>query len=120
MILFVNENFPKASTLFLRKAGYHVISVQETMHGSSDELVLAKAHKESLILLTFDRDYGELIYKDLLPVPLGLIYFRLANYLPLDAANIFLKLVENKELQLEGFFTIVEDDKIRQRKLPNN
>ena len=63
MKFLANENFPFPSIKFLREKGFEVISISEELSGVSDEEVLQKASLENLIILTFDRDYGELIFK---------------------------------------------------------
>ena len=62
-MFLANENFPRPCTLILRDNGYQVKSIQEDYQGISDEDVIKIALNEKLIILTFDRDYGELIFK---------------------------------------------------------
>jgi predicted nuclease of predicted toxin-antitoxin system len=62
MNFLANENFPLFSIRLLRTAGYNVASVIEDTPGAKDHDVLKRAQKEARILLTFDRDYGELVY----------------------------------------------------------
>jgi predicted nuclease of predicted toxin-antitoxin system len=62
-MFLANENFPRPSTDLLRENGFHVVSIQEKSAGASDEAVLQKAIEQDLIILTFDRDYGELIFR---------------------------------------------------------
>ena len=63
MFFLANENFPLTSIRILRDAGYNVESVLEKNPGAKDSEVLKEAKKEKRVILTFDRDYGELIYK---------------------------------------------------------
>ena len=93
MNFLANENFPLASIRLLRDAGYKVISVIEETPGAKDIEVLKRANQEKLIILTFDRDYGELIYKYKLPVPYGLLYFRFAPETPEDPGRILLRIL---------------------------
>ncbi|MGK7926452.1 MAG: DUF5615 family PIN-like protein [Spirulina sp.] len=63
MQFLANENFPRMSILRLRELGYNVASCSEDAPEAPDEDVLARAVREERFLLTFDRDYGELIYR---------------------------------------------------------
>lgn len=111
MKLLCDENVPVASTHLLRQQGYEVESVSETMFGSADSLILHKAATEQSLILTHDRDYGELLYKHQLPKPLGIIYFKQQPLTPTESAELFLKLT----LPIIGYYTTVERDRIRQR-----
>jgi predicted nuclease of predicted toxin-antitoxin system len=63
MRFLTDENFPQASVHRLREAGHDVFDVTERMPGATDLEVLGCAAEGARILLTFDRDYGELIYR---------------------------------------------------------
>lgn len=62
MRFLANENFPLPSVRLLRSAGHDVLSITEESPGISDDRILTRAVAEERIILTFDRDYGELIY----------------------------------------------------------
>jgi predicted nuclease of predicted toxin-antitoxin system len=117
MIFLANENFPFPSIRLLRDSSYRVISIIEEMPGVKDRDVLKKANQENLIILTFDRDYGELIYRYNLPVPYGLLYFRFDPDTPEEPAIILLNILHENHLPLISMFTTVERDRIRQRPL---
>jgi predicted nuclease of predicted toxin-antitoxin system len=53
-------------------------------HGLTDTQVLAIAHAESRILITDDRDFGELVFR-LGHSHAGVIYLRLGSYADLDS-----------------------------------
>ncbi|MFM7023432.1 MAG: DUF5615 family PIN-like protein [Flavobacteriales bacterium] len=116
MKLLANENIPLGSIKLLREQGYDVLSIAESDFGISDEQVLKMAHDTGRIILTFDRDYGTLVYKYRQTVPLGVVYFRFFPAHPTQMADVFLNLIQNK-IVLENKFTVVEADKIRQRNL---
>jgi predicted nuclease of predicted toxin-antitoxin system len=115
-----NENFPLLSVQNLRKAGYDVVAISENSPGIEDREVLAWALSEQRIILTFDRDYGELVYKSALSPPSGVIYLRYQPQNPSEPAEQLLTLLRRKELQFEGRFTVVERDQLRQRPLSNH
>jgi predicted nuclease of predicted toxin-antitoxin system len=60
--LLANENVPALMVAELRRSGVHVESVSETMPANSDRMVIAHAAAQGLWILTFDRDYGELVF----------------------------------------------------------
>jgi predicted nuclease of predicted toxin-antitoxin system len=115
MKLLANENFPLPSFYFIQNSGLEIESITLLSPGISDLEVLEKAVVDNQIILTFDRDYGELIYKNQLPKPLGIVFFRLQPVNPLEVGEIFLDLIRNTDIHLSGMFTTIERNKIRQR-----
>jgi hypothetical protein len=68
--LLLNENFPAPATADLRAAGLDIVAVSECCSGWDDVRVMALAVEEQRWLITFDRDYGELVYlRGLTPPP---------------------------------------------------
>jgi predicted nuclease of predicted toxin-antitoxin system len=117
MDFLANENFPLLSVRLLREAGHRVVSIIQEAPGSKDEDILKRAHRERLILLTFDRDYGELIYRHQDFPPAGVVYFRFAPATPSEPAEILNSIMASSDLSVIGKFTIVERGRIRQRSL---
>ncbi|HSA32291.1 MAG TPA: DUF5615 family PIN-like protein [bacterium] len=101
----------------LRDAGHDVLSVAEDMAGAEDRAILSLAAKEKRTILTFDADYGELIYQKRMAVPAGLVFLRFMPKNPGEPAKILLMLLEKARTELEGHFTVLERDRIRQRPL---
>lgn len=116
MRFLANENIPRASILRLRTAGHEVASVREDRPGSTDEEVLARGANEGWIILTFDRDYGTLIFHQSLLAPAGIIYFRYQGPAPEEPAEQVLRLIGTHTL--ERMFTTVDRKHVRQRPLP--
>ncbi len=117
MKFLANENIPLGSVYVLRRAGHRVLSISEEHAGMKDVDVLKRAVKDKSIILTFDRDYGELIFRHPRSVPEGLIYFRFAPATPEVPALILLKILKQKDIHLFKHFTIIEEGRIRQRTL---
>lgn len=114
-MFLANENFPRPSILLLRAKGYIVESIQEKYQGISDEKVLQIAQESKLIILTFDKDYGELIFRYASSNPPSVIFFREKGGNPLYAGQILLTLLIESELSFSNSFTVIEDKSIRQR-----
>src|SRR6266699_58426 len=87
MKFLLDENIDARLLPFLQELGHDVTSVaKDYFYGLFDEDVLAMAHQEHRILITNDRDFGELIFRQQLPHS-GIILFRLTPY----DANIHLR-----------------------------
>jgi hypothetical protein len=115
LIFLADENFPKSSIFYLRNKGCKVRSIKEEHSGIDDETVLKIAHQEKLVLLTFDRDYSKLIYKEKIFLPKGLVFFRM----PLKIgeadlpAKLLLNFIREEKTNFENKFIVVQSDKIR-------
>ena len=118
MRILADENFPAASVELLRAAGHDVLAAGEGASGAADEVHLQRAADERRIILTFDRDFGALIFRSQLPPPSGVIYFRMIPGTPIEPALLVKALIERRDLTLEGRFTVVDRERIRQRPLP--
>lgn len=115
MEFLANENFPAPSIKLLRNSGYTVRSVSEENWGIADRQVVETASINDLVILTFDSDYGELIYKYGLKDPPAVIYFRYRGTEPEFSGQQLLLLLKKGELNFNGHFTVIEEQKIRQR-----
>ena len=117
MKFLANENIPLDSVHLLRRAGHHVESILEDHPGMKDIDVLKRALRSKSIILTFDRDYGELIFKYPKLIPEGLVYFRFDPVTPDQPAIILINITKEKDITLFRHFTVIEEDRIRQRAL---
>jgi len=116
LIMFLaNENFPRPSTILLRENGIIVRSIQEEFPGISDLDVINIAIQQKLIILTFDSDYGEIIFRHANNNPPAVIYFREKGNQPEFAASSLLSVLSNPKIVLAGSFTVIEPSNIRQR-----
>ena len=112
-----DENIPIASIRLLQQAGIGVMAVGECCQGCDDEQVIDIAHKENRGLLTFDSDFGELIFRRNLPCPPAVVYNRFVPQSPEEPATAILNLLESIE-SIEGHFIVLDRDSFRRRKLP--
>ncbi|WKZ65721.1 MAG: DUF5615 family PIN-like protein [Flavobacteriales bacterium] len=114
MHFLANENFPAPGIALLRSAGYDLTSIRETAPGVSDHVVIAMARTESRVILTFDKDYGEIIFKEGIENPPAVVFFRHRGKDPLAAATLLLDLLAQGTAIL-GRFTVIEEGGLRQR-----
>ena len=116
MKFLANENFPAPSIKILRAAGLDVVSISEMSPGISDLEVVRKAKVDNSIILTFDKDYGEIIFKHESKSPPPVIFFRYKGDHPEYVAQSLLSLLKTKGISVENIFTVIEQGSIRQRK----
>ena len=62
MRLLANENIPLSAVEALRSCGHDVMWIREKAPGISDIEVMRLGHLEERILITFDKDFGELAF----------------------------------------------------------
>ncbi|HET7460212.1 MAG TPA: DUF5615 family PIN-like protein [Longimicrobium sp.] len=115
--LLADENIPLEAVARLRAAGYDSVSMSEVAPRSPDVEVLRLACESERVLVTFDRDFGELIYRDLAPLPPGVIYLRLPDHSPTVLASTLLVFLDDPAAVVVGRFTVLTTDTVRQRSL---
>lgn len=115
--LLANENWPRPALLALRAAGLDVQAVAERMPGASDAAVLRHAAVEGRWVLTFDRDYGELVFARAVPPPRAIVYLRQGAYPPDWPARAVLELLSRADW-VEGHLVVVSGRAVRRRPLP--
>jgi predicted nuclease of predicted toxin-antitoxin system len=100
----------------LRDDGYFVWYVTEMAPSISDDKVLRIANKESAPLITSDKDFGELVFRQHL-VSYGVILVRLSGLNTELKANIVSSTIINHENEILGNFTVISPSRIRIRKI---
>lgn len=118
MRFLANENIPLTVVRFLQNNGKDVVWVGDVSRGATDDSVLGRAETEGRVILTFDRDYGELVFLHGKgrKVP-GVIYFRFFPDNPETFGRFVLHLLGLSDIHFEGMFTVVDPRGIRQRPL---
>ncbi len=116
MRLCANENLPEACIRKLRLDGHDVVWMYEVARGSSDQDVLEYAQRENRLLLTFDKDFGELVFNRGVGVSLGIILFRIAQPSALVVAERVAAILASRS-DWQGNFSVVDDRTIRMRPL---
>lgn len=78
MRFLVDESTGVKVSQFLESLGYNSKSAKENFRGSSDIEILKQARKENRILVTNDKDFGDLIFNQKLNTS-GIIFLRLRD-----------------------------------------
>ena len=79
MRLCANENIPEDCVIRLRQTGHDVLWIREAAPGMPDNAVLARALAEGRLLITFDKDFGELVFRRGAKASHGIVLFRTAQ-----------------------------------------
>lgn len=116
MKFLANENYPFPSIKILRTHGYDVKCIAEANFGITDTEVLDIAKIEDRIILTLDKDYGELIFKHKSTAPPAVIFYRYKGVTPEFAGTILIEILNNPDIDLTNIFTVIEQNNLRQRK----
>ena len=117
MHIVANENVSGAVIRELRRRGHDILSVKESMRSETDENVLARAQSEKRVVLTHDKDFGELAFRWGLASSCGVILLRLAGENPEQDNRRAVEAIESRA-DWAGHFSVVTDDRLRMRPLP--
>ena len=99
----------------LRSNGFDVVYILEKNQGADDKLILALANDDKRILLTRDKDFGELVFR-LKNAHHGVILIRLEGYKPHLKAGIVLSTITKHSNELINSFTVIQPNATRIRK----
>jgi len=117
MNLLANENFPLLAVDARRAAGHDVLWARTDMPGEADDVILERAQNEERLVLTFDKDFGELAFRYGLPATSGILLFRLQTQSPEHVQRRVLDTFAERD-DWTGHLFVVEEHRIRIRPLP--
>lgn len=100
----------------LRQDGHDVWYVAEMEPGIADEDILALANEGGSLLLTADKDFGELVFWQGHSMP-GIVLIRLAGVAPGRKAEIVASVIRERAGELLGAFTVIAPRLVRVRKV---
>lgn len=103
----------------LRQDGHDVRYVAEEVRSIPDEAVLDSSVQAGALLLTADKDFGELVYRQR-RVSSGVILIRLAGLSPERKAEIVAAAIRQHGIQLADDFAVVAPGTVRIRRRPAN
>lgn len=112
MRILANENIPRAAVEALRESGHDVAWVAEDAAGAEDSDVLKRATLEERIVLTLDKDFGELAFRYGLPATSGVILLR-TSVQSADVISQALMKALSAQVEWIAHFSVIEDDRVR-------
>ncbi len=96
----------------LRNKGYDVLYILELSPGKQDDVILSEANSQNRILLTQDKDFGELVFR-LQQIHSGVVLIRLHGIKPLEKAIIVTTALEKHLNELHNAFVVIQKNAVR-------
>jgi predicted nuclease of predicted toxin-antitoxin system len=114
MNLLADENVDRQIVERLRRDGHVLVYVAEMAPGTSDNDVLAEANRQGAVLVTSDKDFGELVYRQG-RIHAGVMLLRLAGLSPMAKAEIVSGVLRDRGAEIQDGFTVVSRRNVRIR-----
>jgi predicted nuclease of predicted toxin-antitoxin system len=112
MRILANENIPLIAVEALRENGHDVSWVRQDAPGSQDTTILERAQHEQRVILTFDKDFGELAFRFGFASTSGIILFRISTQSADHIAHVAVAALQTRD-DWVGHFSVIEEDRIR-------
>ena len=117
MRLLADENIPLQTVRALRSAGHDVYSATEADPGAPDQELLERAIREDRLVVTFDRDFGEVVVRGRQKPEAGVLLLRITPSSADDVTRLLVGLLERTDLTWHGNLSVVDETHVRQRPL---
>jgi predicted nuclease of predicted toxin-antitoxin system len=114
MRFIVDESTGVAVVEHLRGAGHDVLAVGESMPQASDKQILARAVSERRILITNDKDFGELVFRTG-QIHSGVLLFRLRDESSDNRVRMVRSVLEKYADRLVEHFVVATERAVRIR-----
>jgi predicted nuclease of predicted toxin-antitoxin system len=116
MTFFADEGLDAPLVELLRKEGHSVLYAAEEMSGATDIEILTKATEQNAILITKDKDFGEMIVRHRMNSN-GVVLIRVEKLNSSMNCMFIVRLINKHAPELHNCFTVIQEDKIRIRAL---
>jgi predicted nuclease of predicted toxin-antitoxin system len=116
MDLIADENVPRPLIERLRADGHAVVAISETAAGIPDTSVIAASNARGYVLITHDRDFGDLAIGQGLHIT-GVILLETERLSPKVQVERVAGCLADPCAVWTGQFTVIEPARIRQRAL---
>ena len=116
MRFLANENFPGPVIKALQSAGHDVVWVRTVRPGATDPDILTWAVREQRILLTFDKDFGELAGRSVPAPKCGVVLVRSRVPKPAEQGKHLAEVITARN-DWPGHFSVIEPSRVRMRPL---
>ncbi|MHB0876976.1 MAG: DUF5615 family PIN-like protein [Anaerolineae bacterium] len=97
---------------WLREQGHDVLSIYDTHRGASDDEVLALAVSQSRVIITNDKDFGEMVYRRRMQHA-GLVLLRLADERAASKVDVISRLLAQYADRIPGRYVVATESGVR-------
>jgi len=115
MNLLIDESVESQIVARLRQEGHNVLYVSEMEPGISDDLVLNRANEQGAVLVTSDKDFGEMVFRQK-QINAGVLLLRLFGLSNERKAEVIAAIIRKHAEELTQGFGVVSPNSIRIRK----
>jgi len=115
MNLLADESVDRQIVKRLREDGHDVLYIAEVEPSISDDVVFDRANEKSALLVTGDKDFGEIVFRDNRLSSGGVVLLRLAGLSAERKAEIVSDVFLERGAELANHFSVIAPDKIRIR-----
>jgi predicted nuclease of predicted toxin-antitoxin system len=112
-----NENAPREAVFAARAAGFDVAWMVELQPGAADGVVLDIARRDDRVLIMFDKDFGELVFRHGRDGSRGVILLRPRLRSP-EVVTAFIVMVLSQPIDWTGHFSVAREGSLRVVPLP--
>ncbi len=112
MKFLIDECIGTSVAKWLREQGYDTVSILEFSPGIPDEAVLHKAFLENRILITMDKDFGDIIFRNN-KHHCGIILLRLLNWQTKHKIAILENFLALYIHEIENNFIVITEQSVR-------
>lgn len=112
MRFLVDECTGPGVAAWLVGQAHDVFSVFDEARGATDDVLIIKAYAENRILITNDKDFGEMVYRERRPHR-GVVFLRLTDERTAVKIAALQALLQNHATRLPGNFVVVTEDRVR-------
>jgi predicted nuclease of predicted toxin-antitoxin system len=112
----IDECVDAALVALLRESGHDSVYMSDVAPRATDVEVMNRAHRESRLLLTEDKDFGDLVFRQARPVP-GIVLLRIDSARRAHKGARLLAAIDRFGDNLLGRYTVIEDARFRSRPL---
>lgn len=115
MNFVADEGIDRQIVELLRQDGHEILYVAEMEPSIPDEEVLNRANEKGALLITSDKDFGEMVFHQNLFTIGGVVLLRLMGLSPERKAKIVSKVIESRSGDLPNAFSVITPGRIRIR-----